>query len=403
MATVLFVGGGIETRPGVTRARELGHRVMVSDRNPHAPAGLLADRLLLADTYGPEETIAALEQAGERPDGVLCLGSDVPLTVARVAQHFDLPGISPRTAADAMDKFAMKQRLQAGGVAVPWFSRVTSAAHLEQLIAQRGRDLVVKPVDSRGARGVIRLNADVDPRWAYTYARDVSPTDRVMVEAYLDGPQVSTESLIIEGVAATPGFSDRNYELLETYAPFFIEDGGDLPGHLSPTDRAAVIAEAEKAARALGIHNGVAKGDMVLHRGKPHVIEIAARLSGGYFCTHSIPLCTGVDLVGAAIRRCLGDSVDPATLVPKHWRAVCQRYLFPQPGKVQSIEGVDAARAMPGVAYLEVRVNPGDVVGPMENHPARAGVLMTTGPDPETARARAEAVAARIRIATSTA
>ena len=27
-------------------------------------------------------------------------------------------------------------------------------------------------------------------------------------------------------------FSDRNYELLETHAPFFIENGGDLPSRL---------------------------------------------------------------------------------------------------------------------------------------------------------------------------
>ena len=61
-----------------------------------------------------------------------------------------------------------------------------------------------------------------------------------MVEQYLEGPQVSTESVIIGGQCVTPGFSDRNYEHLERYAPFFIENGGDLPSRLDADIQAKV-------------------------------------------------------------------------------------------------------------------------------------------------------------------
>ena len=40
-----------------------------------------------------------------------------------------------------------------------------------------------------------------------------------MAERFLDGPQVSTESLVIDGVAHTVGLADRNYEHLERFAP----------------------------------------------------------------------------------------------------------------------------------------------------------------------------------------
>ena len=39
------------------------------------------------------------------------------------------------------------------------------------------------------------------------------------------------------------------------------------------------------------------------------MIELAARLSGGFFCTREIPLNTGVDFVGAAIKLALGETV----------------------------------------------------------------------------------------------
>ncbi len=95
---------------------------------------------------------------------------------------------------------------------------------------------------------------------AFALARSHSPTERVMVEAYLTGPQVSTESIVVGGHCHTPGFSDRNYEYLDTYAPFFIENGGDLPSHLSIDVQAKVKAVVAQAAAALGVRDGTVKG-----------------------------------------------------------------------------------------------------------------------------------------------
>src|SRR5205085_6032677 len=52
---------------------------------------------------------------------LICMGADVPHTVAAVAQRLNLRGISPETAHLAMDKLAMKDRLKARGVPIPWY------------------------------------------------------------------------------------------------------------------------------------------------------------------------------------------------------------------------------------------------------------------------------------------
>ena len=140
---------------------------------------------------------------------------------------------------------------------------------------------------------MLRLTQDVDLEWAFDVAHQHSPTGRVMLENFLPGPQVSTESLVIDGVAYTPGFADRNYEYIERFAPHIIENGGQLPSHLNAQTQGAVCDLVQEAALAMGIQNGVVKGDIVVTDGVPHIIEIAARLSGGYFCTHEIPLTTG--------------------------------------------------------------------------------------------------------------
>ncbi len=403
MKTLWFVGGGAEAVPAIALARSLGHRVVVSDRNPEAPGMALAHHRAVASTYDPEETLAAardFERRSGRIDGVLCVAHDVPVTVAVVADALGLPGIPVEAARLATHKLEMKRRLARDGIPVPWFAPARQPEDVEAALRELGPPLIVKPVDSRGARGVVRLTAEVDPTWAFEVARAESPSGAVMVEKFLDGPQISTETILVDGRAATPGFADRNYDRLEQFAPFVIEDGGDLPSALPDPLRRRVREVVEAAARCLGIRTGIAKGDVVVHRGEPTVIELAARPSGGYFCTHEIPLSTGVEPVRAAIALALGERPDPTAFEPRCERPVCQRYLFPEPGPVVAVEGEARVRRAPGIAYLEVRVRPGEVIPPVRSHPARAGVVIATGSSRAEARARAEAAVAAIEIAT---
>lgn len=402
--TLLIVCGGIEATHGIARAKEMGLHVVVSDKNPDAPGFALADDRIIASTYDADGTTHAARTYARtvRPiDGVICIGADVPLTVATVAQKLELPGISLESARLATDKLAMKRAFAAAGVAIPWFSPVESADHLLRIVKGRCRNLVVKPVDSRGGRGVQRLNSGVDIALAYERAKNQSPTSRVMVEEFLDGPQVSTESIMLDGKGYTPGFSDRNYEFLDRFAPWFIENGGDLPSHLPQHIQNAVCQTVEAAGRALGIDNGNIKGDIVINNGKPYVIELAARLSGGYFCTREIPLNTGVDFVGCVIRMALGEKLSPSDLSPKFHRPVVQRYLFPTPGRIKSIDGVEAARSLPGVEEIIVSMKPGDIVPETTSSGARAAMVLASGKTKADALSAARAAIDCIKVETT--
>ncbi len=400
--TILIICGGIEAIHGIRRAKEMGLHVVVSDGSPAAPGLAEADDALIASTYDADGTVAAAQDyvRTKRPiHGVLSVGADVPLTVASVAHALELPGLSLKAAELATDKLAMKERLAEARIPVPWFSAVESAAHLAELRNER-QALIVKPVDSRGSRGVVRLTRDIDTKWAFEQAREISPTRRVMAEAYLDGPQVSTESVILGKDILTPGFADRNYELLERYAPYFIENGGDQPSSLPPNVQDDVRRTVALAATALGFDVGTVKGDVVVHRGRAYIIELAPRLSGGYFCTLEIPLNTGVDFVGVAIKAALGDRIPHAEVTPKLQRPVVQRYLFPEPGRIISITGVEEARRMPGVAHLILSRGVGDVTHSTKDTTSRSAMVITTGIDVAEARERAQAAINALKITT---
>ena len=403
MSVLWVLSGGPEACPVIERATELGHRVVASDFRPEAPGLALASRGVVASVYDPEETLNAARRFAARegkPDGVLCAAADAPRTASRLAEYFGLPAVSLHAASLATDKLAMKERLAEAGVPIPWFHPVLGPDHLEELFQKEGPPLIVKPADSRGARGVIRLDEEIDLGWAYAEARHHSPSGRVLVERFLEGPQVSTESLAFGSRVETPGFADRNYEFLERYAPFVVENGGDLPTRLPLDIQDQARDVVTQAAVALGLDIGVVKGDLVIHEGQAYVIELAARLSGGYLCSHHIPLSTGVDFVGAAIRQAVGEPVDPVELHPQKASGVAQRYFFPPPGLVTRVEGESEVAGREEVAMLELRVGPDDRIEPIQNHPGRAGLVIACGRNREDAIKAAESAIRGVLIET---
>ena len=135
--TIWIVGGGVEAIPGIILAKKLGLNVVVSDGNPNAPGLKFADKSIIASTYDIESTVNAAYEYHQNVnpiDGVICIATDVPLTVASIAEKLSLPGITTETARKCSDKFLMKETLLAAGIPIPWFSLVKSVSELRSII-----------------------------------------------------------------------------------------------------------------------------------------------------------------------------------------------------------------------------------------------------------------------------
>lgn len=390
--TLLIIGAGMEQVKAYHAAREMGLFVAGTDIDPDAPAFEHADFRILASTRDPEGTVRAVKRFAESHPvhGVMTIANDVPLTVARVAEELGLPGIPVEAARLASDKLAMKERFLRKGVAIPEFTEIKRPADIKKAAREWGWPVVVKPVDGRGARGVLRVTKKTDPEWAFTEALAHSDRGAVMAEEYVEGMQVSTESVMWRGRCHTPAFSERNYEYLEKYSPYIIENGGTMPAPLNSAEQEAVNNLIERAALAMGIKEGTVKGDIVMGPDGPVIIELAARLSGGYYATDQIPLATGVDLVKVAVKLALGAAPDPAEFSPRFDRGAAIRFFFPPEGRVKGVAGAEEIESMPGVSLAKVYRKAGDVQPPITSHPDRGGFVLAGGVDREEAEARAE-------------
>ncbi len=397
MAKVLIIiGAGIEQVRAYEVAKAMGLKVVGTDINPDAPAFEYADGAIIASTRDHGETLKAVinyffENKDDKVTGVMTIANDVPMTVATVAEHFDLPGLLTDSAIIASDKFLMKESFKFDGVKTSKFSEVS--CHIEIIDAAEawGWPLVIKPVDGRGARGVLLIDESTDLKWAYNESLSFSTVKRVMVESFLSGPQISTESMMIGGKCYTPAYSDRNYSRLDEFIPYMIEDGGTMPALLSEEERRAINALVESGALAMGITDGIVKGDIVLTEKGPAIIELAARLSGGYFATDQIPLSTGVDMVSAAVKYAVGEPLKPEDFTPLYSRGAAIRFFFPPEGVIDEIKGARELSSMPGVRRSSLYRAEGDEQPQVRAHPDRAGFVIADGVDRGEALQRVEA------------
>lgn len=401
--TLLLLGASSDQLFAIRTAKAMSLRVLAVDMNPDSPGFELADDYAVIstrDVTALKKFLDDYQAEGHQIAGVLVMGSDIPQVVVELAEHIGTPSISMESALISTHKYKMKARFKECGVPVPWFSLVNSLDELREIVEKRKYPLVLKPVDRSGARGVFRLTEGCDLKSLFEQAKALSFCKQVMVEEYLVGLQISTETIMYMGEAYTPGFADRNYEMLETYTPNIIENGGWMPSIVKPEERASVEALVKDAALAMGITDGVVKGDVVLTEHGPVMIEMAARLSGGDFSESLIPICCGVNIVEAAINIAIGREVDIDKLRPERDTSVVNRYFFPEPGRLLSIEGAEEVKRKTWIKKLEFWYKPGDILPLVESHGSRFGVFIATGRNRKEVVERADWVYETVKIIT---
>ncbi|HPI12971.1 MAG TPA: alpha-hydroxy-acid oxidizing protein [Spirochaetota bacterium] len=362
--TIMIIGGGLLQTPAVQAAKKMGHQVIVTDYNPNALGMKYADIPIVMSTRDIEGSVRIAKTQNEITPihAVLTVGTDASMTVAAVANALGLPGIKFDDAEASTNKLKMRMRFTAHNVPCPNFLPVWSLSDAKKACRLLNFPLVLKPTDNMGARGVMRIDNKTQIADAFKFAKAASPSGELIIEEYMEGPELSIDAVVYNGEISFTGIADRIIER----APYFIETGHTMPSQLSHEAQQAACEVMKKGIRALGIENGCAKGDIKLTPHGPMIGELAARLSGGFMSAYTYPLSTGVDLIRAAIEIALGQ--EPGNLEPLHNRVAIERAIITRPGIVRRVSGIEEALKIPGIAEIFINVKPGDrVVEPRSN------------------------------------
>ncbi len=365
-----------------------------------------ASQVIEADSRNPAAALAAahtLAENGIRFDGVLSLCWDCAISVATIAENFGLHSVSLDTARGATDKVLRSQLFERAGVPAPRYAEVHSLEELQQVVQEFIFPLVLKPIDRSSSKGVIKVVSADEIESAYAYALTFSSVKTLLVNEFVQGTEHSTEGLMIDGIFHPTAISDRLFQYEDRNT--FVEIGDIMPTLLSDEIVEEAFAATEKAALAVGITNGVAKGDLIYVPGCGILIfEVTARLGGPRFGTEMVPLSNGTNILKAAIQQALGEEIDRTLLQPRYSRGMVNRSIFPPPGRVISIRGLSEAQSLPGFYdfkwWMPEGLEVGSVIKPYEYGCGDVGYFIAAGGSREEAIAHADNIEHTIRIET---
>ncbi len=390
MKKLLIIGASVLQLPAILKAKEMGFYTAVADFNPNAIGIPYADEYFNVSTIDAEGVTRCAEAF--RPDGIFTLATDMPMrSIAAAAKALSLPAISPETAVKATDKGEMIKAFEAAGVEHPWYFILSSPEELEAVLDKIDYPCVSKPTDNSGSRGVMLIHSEEELRAAIRYSSENGRSGGVIVEEYLKGSEVSVEVVVLDGVPHVLQVTDK----LTTGAPHFVEMGHSQPSRLPEKDIAAIKDLASRAALSVGIKNGPAHVEIMSTEKGPRMIELGARMGGDCIMTHLVPLSTGIDMVGACIRIACGETPD---VTPKRSMGSAIRFFDAPAGVIESIEGVEAAKAIPGVTEISFTKGVGDEAGEIGSSTDRVGFVIAEAATAEEAVRICEEALATVKI-----
>lgn len=377
MKKLMIVGASVLQLPAILKAKGMGLHVAVVDFNPQAIGIPYADEYYNASTMDEDAVLAAAK--AYKPDGIMTLATDMPMRgVAKASDILHLHSISYETAVKATDKYDMIKAFKEHNVPSPWYFVVDSMAELKAHEADVTFPCIIKPTDNAGSHGVAKVYTFQELLDNYEYAHSCSRHGKVIVEEYLDGPEVSVEVMVVNGEVNILQITDK----ITTEAPHFVEMGHTQPSRLPNDTQKAVRNVTEAACKAIGIDKGPAHVEMKVTKRGPVMIELGARMGGDNITTHLVPLSTGIDMVGSTIKVALGE--DPDIKPTLHCGSAIRYYEVPF-GIIESIENVEEAQQVPGVKQITFTKNVGEESTPIQCSNDRIGFVIAQGATAEKA------------------
>lgn len=386
----MIVGASVLQLPAILKAKEMGLHVAVVDFDPKAIGIQYADKYYNASTMDEDAVLAAAEDY--RPDGIMTLATDMPMRgVAKVSDRLHLHSINYETAVKATDKYEMIKAFKAYGVPSPWYYDVNSLDELKALEGKIVFPCIIKPTDNAGSHGVAKVHNFEELLSNYEYSHSCSRHGKVIVEEYLDGPEVSVEVMVVKGKVNILQITDK----ITTGAPHFVEMGHTQPSRLPEDTQRQIREVAEAACKSLGLDKGPAHVEMKVTSRGPVMIELGARMGGDNITTHLVPLSTGIDMVKATINVALGEEPD---ITPTLHCGSAIRYFKVPFGTIKSIEGIEEAKKMPGVKQITFTKAVGEESTPIECSNDRIGFVIVQGGSADEAARNCEEAMNRINL-----
>ena len=381
-------------------AQALGVAVTVASDRRAAMAAAMGERALTLRLSDPERAAEQIaERAQETPfAGVVGVDDQGVMAAALGAERLGLAHNPPAAVARTRNKAAMRRALAQAGVPQPQFALLPPDADVAAVAGEVGFPCVIKPLGLSGSRGVIRADDGEQAQriaeriWGILAAAEAPAKSPLLVEGYLPGAEVALEGLLRAGRLEVLAVFDKPDPL---EGPYFEETLYVTPSRLPVGVLAEVEAITARAAGALGLREGPVHAELRVNGDRVSVLELAARSIGG-LCSRALRFGAGVSLEEVILRHALGRGLEHLAREPT--ASGVMMIPIPRAGVLRGVDGLDDARAVPGIGGLEITIARGRPVVPLPDGDRYLGFMFARAASADAVERALRAAHERLRI-----
>lgn len=386
-------------------AEHLGVEVVVGTDSRQAMEREVPGRTLAVDLRRPERSVSRIAGFHEEYplDAVVACDDESVVLAAMASAELGLPNNPPAAAVSSRDKRLTRRRQYEAGMRTPVHVVFETGEDPLQAAARVRYPCVLKPLFLSGGRGVMRADDADGFREAFerirtilarpeVRRRDSGEADRILVEDFIPGIEVSVEGLLRDGVLHVLAVFDKPIPLV---GPTFEETMFITPSRLCPGWLDAIREEARRGCAALGLREGPVHVELRVRDGEPWLLEVGARTIGG-LCARALRFGAGVSLEELVLRHALG--MDTASVHRDEDASGVMMLPIPGTGRLRKVSGVRAAREVPGIRGVEITVTRGEVIEPPPEGSRYLGFIFASGDDPTYVEAALHAAHGRLSI-----
>lgn len=274
MKTLLILVAGESNLPFIQAAKKIGIHVITCDNNTSNSGHKIADENLFIDVYDHDSIIKAVKE--KNIDGVMSFVSAHGLNTASIiSEYYNLRGYTQSTLKTLLYKDLFRDFLSSNNFTYPLYQCVNNFDEID--LEQLTYPIIIKPTDSGGSQGVIKINNENELYLNFQKTKSFSDSKKVIIEEFIEGEAlINGDCLIYSGEIICNMVGDYIYDN---------ETNKVLPiATVFPAkqDLSAVLKQISEIIKTLKIPDGIVNFEAIIKNNIPYIVEINPRPSGNY-------------------------------------------------------------------------------------------------------------------------
>ncbi|MCR9172968.1 MAG: ATP-grasp domain-containing protein [bacterium] len=360
---LLIFGGGFLQQSLINHCKKMGVTSVVIDPFDQAPARETADFFEVVGGHDFEGTCQVVEK--HTVDGIITSATDKPLVMmARIAEKYNFPFYSVKTAKNCTDKYRMKAIFQSNDIPCAKGYLIKSSSDI------LAYPVIVKPLDNSGSRGVYfcrnekEANELIQSTFKHTKAKEI------LAESFVDGQEYSVESL----------HSENNVEIVQITEkitspfPTNVELGHIAPANVSEIERDTIHDVIKRIHKSFQFRYCAAHTEVKINHGVITVIETSPRLGGDFISSDLAPLSTGINMEDELIAMALGKELETTKEQQRFSGAFF--FQFEEGRRIKKLPNLEALEAIPTLKKIAVTVQQDAFIGAVQSSLDRHGYFV---------------------------